>query len=79
MASLSLLADRPSARSATASQVFVRALQGVYHRLAKEGLHIPHGDVILFGLACGQIMYSWVASPALLDKSYFAWITSASR
>jgi hypothetical protein len=60
ISSLALLAERKEARLALAQQVFVRGLQGLYHRFQKRGLHIPHGDVLLFGLACGQIMYAFV-------------------
>lgn len=56
LASAALMAERPSARVTLAQQILVRGLQGVYHRFRKRGLNIPNGDVLLFGLACGQIM-----------------------
>jgi hypothetical protein len=79
VASIGLLAERRDARLPVAQQVFVRGLQGLYHRFKRRGLHIPHGDVILFGLACGQIMYAWLMSPKTLSRAYHVWITDASN
>lgn len=79
VASFALLAERPSSRSGAAQQIFVRGLQGIYHRLAKQGLHIPHGDVLLFGASCSFIMNAWINAPQVLEKGYRDWITSASR
>jgi len=79
VAGLAILAERPESRTAVAQQVFIRSVQGVVHRGHRRGLKIPHGDVLLFGLSCGTIMYSWILAPNMLDRGYNSWITKASR
>ena len=60
--------------------MFVRGLQASYNLYAPQfGIHIPHGDVILFGLCCGQIMFAWLLSPATIPAAYARWILGASR
>lgn len=54
-------------------------LQGSYNALSvKHNFKIPHGDVILFSLACGQIMYAFMMRPDTLPHSYNAWIGQAA-
>ena len=62
VAGLALLIEKADSRTAVAQQVLIRSLQGAVHRGHRRGFRIPHGDVILFGLSCGTIMYSWVVS-----------------
>jgi hypothetical protein len=57
-----------------------RGLQGSYNALsAAHNFTIPHGDVILFSLACGQIMYAFLMRPDTLPRSYVAWIGQAAK
>jgi hypothetical protein len=59
--------------------MFVRGLQGTYNQYAPQmGISIPHGDIILFGLCCGQIMYAFLLAPDTLSREYYNWIQSAS-
>lgn len=60
-------------------------LQGWYNILHKNGhVSIPHGDILLFGLSCGQIVslsisYSFDKPPALIilpHTQMYAWLVS---
>ncbi|KAH9998269.1 hypothetical protein BJV77DRAFT_940610 [Russula vinacea] len=60
-----------------AQQLFVRGLQGSYNAFSeKRGFSIPHGDVLVFALACGQIVYAYILSPHTLPKSYRRWLSN---
>ncbi|GAA97764.1 hypothetical protein E5Q_04443 [Mixia osmundae IAM 14324] len=77
---VAVLAEKKQRRLTFAQQLFVRGLQGLYNIGKSRGMPIiPHGDVLLFGLACGQIMYGWMMSPESLAPGYRRWITMASR
>ena len=55
-------------------RMFVRGLQGSYNLYTPRfGIHIPHGDILLFGACCGQIMYAWLCSPETIPKEYNDW------
>ncbi|KAI9632051.1 uncharacterized protein MKK02DRAFT_21065 [Dioszegia hungarica] len=78
--SLGLLWETKARRRGVAQQMFVRGLQGSYNQYApKMGVRIPHGDVLLFGLCCGQIMFAWLLSPETIPREYNKWILSAFR
>ncbi|KAI0265887.1 hypothetical protein BC834DRAFT_876787 [Gloeopeniophorella convolvens] len=69
-----------SRRKVIAQQLFVRGLQGSYNAYSeRRGFKVPHGDVLVFSLACAQIMYSFLMRPDTLPKSYAAWINSAGQ
>ena len=56
------------------ARMFVRGLQGSYnHYTPRYGIHIPHGDILLFGLCCGQIMFSFLMSPETMPREYINW------
>lgn len=61
---LAIAVETRANRVSMAQQVMVRGLQGSLH-----GLGIPHAAVLVFGLACGQIMYAslvgWTARHGL--------------
>ncbi|KAK4052186.1 hypothetical protein OIV83_002481 [Microbotryomycetes sp. JL201] len=77
---LAVIAEKPSRRVTIGQQMLVRGLQGYYNMAASRGwINIKHGDVLLFGLACGQIMYSWLLAPEALPSGYRRWITHASK
>jgi len=60
--------------------MFVRGLQGSYNAWSeKRGFKILHGDALVFGLCCAQIMYGFTMRPDTIPKSYFNWILDASR
>jgi hypothetical protein len=60
--------------------MFVRGLQGSYNLYApKFGVHVPHGDLLVFGLCCGQIMYAWLVSPETIPREYNAWSVPIHR
>ncbi|KAH9833869.1 uncharacterized protein C8Q71DRAFT_179302 [Rhodofomes roseus] len=72
--------EKKSRRVAIAQQMFVRGLQGSFNAFSeKHGVSIPHGDVLVFGLCCGQIMYAWLVRPETLDRGYDIWISTASK
>ncbi|EMD40278.1 hypothetical protein CERSUDRAFT_79950 [Gelatoporia subvermispora B] len=77
---IAIMFEKRSRRVAIGQQMFVRGLQGTYNAFSvKRGFKIPHGDVILFSLCCGQIMYGWLLRPDTLPRSYNHWISTASK
>ncbi|KAM0751507.1 hypothetical protein T439DRAFT_324689 [Meredithblackwellia eburnea MCA 4105] len=77
---LSVWAEKPSRRTTIGQQLFVRGLQGNYNILKSKGIiNIPHGDILLFGISCAQIMYCWLMAPDALPPGYRRFITGASR
>ncbi|WWC88699.1 uncharacterized protein L201_003612 [Kwoniella dendrophila CBS 6074] len=78
--SLGLLWESTSRRTGVAQQMFVRGLQASYNQYTPRlGIHIPHGDLLVFGACCGQIMFAWLCSPETIPREYSAWILQASR
>ncbi|WVQ73232.1 hypothetical protein IAR50_002798 [Cryptococcus sp. DSM 104548] len=78
--SLALLWETKGRRTGVSQQMFVRGLQAAYNQYTPRlGIHIPHGDVLLFGACCGQIMFAFLMSPETIPKEYNNWIRSASR
>ena len=77
---LAIMVEKKDSRISLAQQLLVRGLEGTYNSAHSKGLiTIPHGAVLCFGLACGQIMYAWLNQPHTLPKSYISWITQASH
>ncbi|WVQ96654.1 hypothetical protein IAU59_003760 [Kwoniella sp. CBS 9459] len=78
--SLGLLWESTGRRTGVAQQMFVRGLQASYNQYTPRfGIHIPHGDLLVFGACCGQIMFAWLLSPETIPREYSAWILQASR
>jgi hypothetical protein len=72
--------EKRSRRNVIAQQLFVRGLQGSYNAYSeKRGFHIPHGEVLVFALACGQITYSLLLSPHTLPKAYRRWLEHVAQ
>lgn len=72
--------ENPSRRKVIAQQLFVRGLQGSYNAYSeKRGFRVPHGDVLVFALACAQIMYGFIMRPDTISKSYATWINTAGH
>ncbi|KAH7107603.1 hypothetical protein BKA62DRAFT_683900 [Auriculariales sp. MPI-PUGE-AT-0066] len=77
---IAIMFERRNQRVGIAQQIFVRGLQGSYnYRAQKHGIKIPHGDVIVFTLACAQIMYAFTMRPDTIDRGYNVWISRASK
>ncbi|KAH9482253.1 hypothetical protein JR316_0004351 [Psilocybe cubensis] len=77
---LAIMWEKRSRRGVIAQQLFVRGLQGSYNAFTtKRGLHVPHGDVLVFSLACGQIVYAFLLRPDTLPRSYRSWMSQASK
>ncbi|EJD53160.1 hypothetical protein AURDEDRAFT_180722 [Auricularia subglabra TFB-10046 SS5] len=77
---VAILFERRDRRVGIAQQLFVRGLQGSYNYHAeKRGIRIPHGDVIVFTLACAQIMYAYTMRPDTIPRGYNLWIQEASK
>ncbi|KAJ6495454.1 hypothetical protein C8R45DRAFT_1095086 [Mycena sanguinolenta] len=78
--SLAILWEKRSRRVVIAQQMFVRGLQGTYNSYSdKHGIHIPYGSVLVFAVACGQIMYAFTMRPDTLPRSYINWIQGAGH
>ncbi|ODO10135.1 hypothetical protein I350_02363 [Cryptococcus amylolentus CBS 6273] len=72
--SLALLWETKGRRTGVSQQMFVRGLQAAYNQYTPRlGIHIPHGDVLLFGACCGQIMFAFLMSPETIPKEYNNW------
>ncbi|KAJ7229186.1 hypothetical protein GGX14DRAFT_417016 [Mycena pura] len=77
---LAIMWEKRSRRTDIAQQVFVRGLQGTYNTYSERwGFSIPYGAVVVFSLACGQIMYAFFMRPDTLPRSYVNWIQEASK
>ncbi|KZP00217.1 hypothetical protein CALVIDRAFT_494229 [Calocera viscosa TUFC12733] len=76
ISSLALLFEKKHRRIMIAQQVFVRGLQAV---VLAHNLVLPHGAVLTFGLACGQIMYAFLLRPETIPRGYNEWIQNASK
>lgn len=49
-------------------------LHGMYRSCkSRNWISIPYGEFVIFGLACGQIMYAWIMSPDTIPKAYNDW------
>ncbi|KDN49260.1 hypothetical protein RSAG8_01962, partial [Rhizoctonia solani AG-8 WAC10335] len=80
LAGLAVAFETPDRRLTIAQQIFVRGLQGSYNYWSKRfGIRIPFGDVMVFSLCCGQIMYAFLLSPTTIPHSYRVWIQRASK
>jgi hypothetical protein len=52
-------------RRSVIEQVLVRGLEGAWRgSMRSVGWSLPNGEVVLFGLCAGQIMYSWIVRPS---------------
>ncbi|KAJ7635012.1 hypothetical protein FB45DRAFT_830570 [Roridomyces roridus] len=77
---LALMCETRGRRVAFAQQIFVRGLQGTYNTYSEKwGISIPYGAVLVFSLACGQIMYAFFLRPDTLPPAYNNWILAASK
>ncbi|KAJ3759818.1 hypothetical protein EV360DRAFT_93925 [Lentinula raphanica] len=77
---LGVLWETRGRRVTIAQQLFVRGLQGTYNLYSsKYNFHIPHGDVLVFSLVCGQILYGFLLRPDSLPRSYTNWVASAAK
>ncbi|KAF8627859.1 hypothetical protein AX15_004206 [Amanita polypyramis BW_CC] len=77
---LAIIWEKRSRREIIAQQLFVRGLQGSYNSFTtKHNIRVPHGDVLVFSLACSQIMYAFLLRPDTLSRPYRSWISEASK
>ncbi|KAF5363336.1 hypothetical protein D9756_000078 [Leucocoprinus leucothites] len=77
---LAIIWEKRNRRGLIAQQLFVRGLQGSYNAYTtRKGIRVPHGDVLVFTLACGQIMYGFLLRPDTLPRSYRSWIGEAGK
>lgn len=77
---LSIMCEKKERRTGIAQQMFVRGLQGSYNAFSeRHGIRIPHGDVIVFALCCGQIVYAVLMRPETLPRSYSNWLLAAAK
>ena len=55
-------------------RMFVRGLQATYNAHSQRtGFRIPYGDILVFGLSCGQIMFAFLLSPETIPPEYNSW------
>ncbi|EKM60112.1 uncharacterized protein PHACADRAFT_251003 [Phanerochaete carnosa HHB-10118-sp] len=77
---LAILCEKKDRRTGIAQQMFVRGLQGSYNAFSEQhGIRIPHGDLIVFVLCCGQIVYALTMRPETLPPSYNNWLLRAAK
>ncbi|PWN18633.1 hypothetical protein BCV69DRAFT_314517 [Microstroma glucosiphilum] len=79
VSAVAVMVETKDSRVSLAQQLLVRGLEGTYNVAhEKKYINIPHGAVLAFGLACGQIMWAWLNAPDTLPRGYINWITNAS-
>ncbi|RDB20199.1 hypothetical protein Hypma_013067 [Hypsizygus marmoreus] len=77
---IAIMCEKRGRRDVIAQQMFVRGLQGSYNSFTtKRNIRVPNGDVLVFSLACGQILYGFLLRPDTLPRSYQAWIGQAAK
>ncbi|KIP03793.1 hypothetical protein PHLGIDRAFT_110411 [Phlebiopsis gigantea 11061_1 CR5-6] len=77
---MGILCEKKNRRTGIAQQMFVRGLQGSYNAFSeRRGIHIPHGDVLVFALCCGQIVYGVLLRPETLPRGYLNWLYAAAK
>ncbi|KAF7432589.1 hypothetical protein PC9H_004531 [Pleurotus ostreatus] len=77
---LAIVWEKRNRRGVIAQQMFVRGLQGSYNSFAsRHNIHVPHGAVLVFSVACGQILYAFLLRPDTLPRSYSSWIGQAAK
>lgn len=79
LSSVAFLIEKPSFVQSLGMQLFVRGLEGSYRQARSHGfINIPHGAILVFGLANIQIMLSWLGARGYLNRGYRSWIDKAS-
>lgn len=79
LAALSLIWLPSSTRKSFSVQMMLRACQLLYNHNKHAGrLNLPHGDLVLFALSCGSIMYAFILRPSTIPRSYYWWMVQAS-
>ncbi|KAI8848092.1 hypothetical protein BC829DRAFT_362650 [Chytridium lagenaria] len=70
VAGLSVVFESPANRVAVMQQLGIRSMQSFYaHLHARSLVHVPHGDSLLFALACGSLLYGYAMQPETLPKA----------
>lgn len=75
-----ILCEKRNRRGVIAQQLFVRGLQGSYNAFStKRGIHVPHGDVLVFALAyvvhslnsrcCTHLLQMWANRLRILAET----------
>ncbi|KAH9939247.1 uncharacterized protein BXZ73DRAFT_99450 [Epithele typhae] len=78
--SVAILCEKRTRRAGIAQQMFVRGIQGSFNAMSdKHGWKVPHGDVLIFSLCCGQILYAFLMRPDTLSPAYNRWVQAASK
>jgi hypothetical protein len=63
VSAVAVMVETKDSRVSLAQQLLVRGLEGTYNVAhEKKYINIPHGAVLAFGMACGQIMWAWLVS-----------------
>lgn len=77
---LAIIWEKRNRRGVIGQQMFVRGLQGSYNAYTtSRNIRVPNGDVLVFALACGQILYAFLLRPDTLPRSYTTWIGQAAK
>lgn len=68
---------RKAERFRDPDRMFVRGLQATYNAYSQRtGFKVPGGELLVFGLACGQIMFAFLLSPETIPPEYNSWYVS---
>ncbi|KAJ9123945.1 hypothetical protein QFC22_000736 [Naganishia vaughanmartiniae] len=78
--SLGLLWEQKERRVGVAQQYVLFSYLATYNAYSRRtGFEIPYGDILVFGLSCGQIMFAFLLSPETIPPEYNTWIQAASQ
>jgi hypothetical protein len=78
IAGLSILLEGEN-RIEYAQQLCMRACMTMKNIMKTKYKTIPHGDVLLFSLACGSILHAYVFRPDTIPKEYYQWMVAKAK
>ncbi|KAJ3259977.1 hypothetical protein HK103_001487 [Boothiomyces macroporosus] len=80
LAGFAILCESKENRVGYTQQFFMRSMQAGKNALKQRQFPtVPHGDTLLFSLACAQILYSYAFRPQTLPREYYSFMLKTAR
>ncbi|KAJ3272626.1 Splicing factor 3B subunit 3 [Terramyces sp. JEL0728] len=80
LAGFAILCETRPNRIGYTQQFFMRSMQAGKNALKQRNIPtVPHGDTLLFCLACAQLLYASAFRPSTLPKEYYAFIIRTAK